>query len=78
MFGVGLRGTGWAAHETLRSGEGGLGKGLKRTMVEQRGIATFIAVESGGGPVHAPCPKQRVAKPRGANRSTEIIIFIIL
>ena len=34
---------------------------------------TFIDVESGGWPVHAPCPKQRVAKPGGANRSTEII-----
>ena len=42
-------------------------------MVEQRGSATFINVESGGGAVYAPCPKQRVAKPGGANRSTEII-----
>ena len=42
-------------------------------MVEQRGSATFIDVESGGGAVHAPCPKQRVAKPGGANRSTEVI-----
>jgi hypothetical protein len=26
--------------------------------------------------VHAPCPKQRVAKPGGADRSTEIIYFL--
>jgi hypothetical protein len=60
----------------------GGGKGLKRKMVEQRGERTFIDVESGGWPVHAPCPKQRVAKPGGANRSTEIIkinfIFLII
>jgi hypothetical protein len=31
-------------------------------------------VKSDGGPVHAPCPTQRVAKPGRANRSTEIII----
>jgi hypothetical protein len=42
---------------------------------EQRGeSATFMDVESGGGPVHAPCPTQRVAKPGGADRDTEIII----
>ncbi len=52
----------------------GVGRGLKRKMVKQRGGRTFIDVESGGWPVHAPCPKQRVAKPGGANRSTEIII----
>ena len=46
---------------------------MKRKIVEQRGSATFIDVESGGGTVYAPCPKQRVAKPEGANRSTEII-----
>ena len=39
----------------------------KKGMVEQRGggSATLIDVESGGGPVHAPCPTQRVAKPGG-------------
>jgi hypothetical protein len=42
-------------------------------MVAQRGGRTFIDVESGGGPVRAPCPTWRVAKPGGANRSTEII-----
>jgi hypothetical protein len=52
---------------------GVLGKGLKRRKVEQRGRANLIDVESGGGPVHAPCPKRPVAKPGGANRSTEII-----
>jgi hypothetical protein len=45
-------------------------------MVEQWGSATFIDVKSGGGAVYAPYPKQRVAKPRGVNRSTEIIIII--
>jgi hypothetical protein len=51
---------------------------LKKTMVELGGCATFIDVESGGGPVHAPCPKQRVAKPGGANRVTEIIVYYII
>ena len=46
---------------------------MKRKMVEQWGSATFIDVESGGWTVPTPCPKQRVAKPGGANRSTEII-----
>jgi hypothetical protein len=32
------------------------------------GARAFIDVESGGGPVHAPCPKQRVAKPGGGGR----------
>jgi len=53
----------------------GVGKGLKKKMNKQRGGQTFIDVESGGWPVHAPFPKQRVAKPGGANRSTEIINF---
>jgi hypothetical protein len=52
----------------------GVGKGLKRKKVEERGGRTFIDVKSGGWPVHAPCPKQRAAKLGGANRSTEIII----
>jgi hypothetical protein len=51
----------------------GVWEGLKKKMVEQRGARTFIDVESGGWPVHAPFPMQRVAKPGGANRSTEII-----
>jgi hypothetical protein len=51
----------------------GIRKGLKRKMVKQQGSATFIDVESGGWTVRAPCPKQRVAKPGGANRSTKII-----
>jgi hypothetical protein len=48
---------------------------MKRKMVEQRGSATFIDVESSGWPVHAPYLKQRVTKPGGANRSTEIIYY---
>ena len=55
--------------------ERGVRKRLKRIIVEQRGRRALIDVESGGGPVHTPCPKQRVAKPGGANRSTEIIIY---
>jgi hypothetical protein len=50
-----------------------LGK-IEEEYVEQRGSASFIDVESGGGPVHALCPTQMVAKPGGANRSTEIIL----
>jgi len=65
------------AHDAMqRPSQGALGvleKRLKKKRVEQRGARTFIELESGGGPVHAPCPKQRVAKPGGANRSTEII-----
>jgi len=38
---------------------------LKKRMVEQRGARTFIDVESGGWPVHAPCPKQRSLNPGG-------------
>ena len=53
----------------------GVRKGLKKKIVEQWGTRTFIHIESGAWPVHAPCLKQRVAKPGGgANRSTEIII----
>ena len=70
----GSGGDGWTAHdEAIRPSEGVLGKDCKEKMVEQRGARTFIDVESGGWPVHAPCPKQRVAKPGEANRSTEII-----
>jgi hypothetical protein len=49
---------------------------LKRKAVEQRGARTLVDDESGGGPVHAPCPKQRVAKPGGTDRNTKIIILI--
>jgi hypothetical protein len=34
---------------------GGVGEGWKRRMGEERGSAVFIDVESGGGPVRAPC-----------------------
>jgi hypothetical protein len=51
----------------------GIRKRLKRKMVEQRGSTTFIDIKSGGGTVHTPYLKQRVVKPRGANRSTKII-----
>jgi hypothetical protein len=43
----------------------GVGKGLKKRMVEQWGARTFIDVESGGWPVHAPFPKQRSLNPGG-------------
>jgi hypothetical protein len=45
--------------------EGGVGKRLKRKMGEQRGMCVFIDVESGGWPVHAPCPKRRPPFPGG-------------
>jgi hypothetical protein len=79
-FGVGLGGEGPTAHdEVKRPGEEVLGKGLKRKKGRAAGAArTLIDVESGGGPVCAPCPKRRVAKPGGANRSTEIILIKIL
>jgi len=34
-------------------------------MVEQRGSATFIDVESGGWPVHASCLMRRALNPAG-------------
>ena len=64
-----------AHDEVKRPSEGCWEKGLKKKMVEQRGARTFIDVESGGRPVHAPCPTQRVAKPGGANRRTKIIPY---
>jgi hypothetical protein len=52
---VGLGGRG--RRRMMRSNDRarGVGKGLKRKMVEQRGARTFIDVESGGWPVPAPC-----------------------
>jgi len=41
----------------------GVRKGLKKKKVEQRGARTFIDVESGGWPVHAPCQMQRSLNP---------------
>jgi hypothetical protein len=54
-----------AMQRTERRSVGRVGKRFKRKRVEQLGRARFIDVESGGWPVHAPCPKQRVAKPGG-------------
>jgi len=65
-----------AYDEVKRPSEGVVGKGLRKRIVGERGARTFIHVESGGWPVHAPCPKQRVAKPGGANRRTEIILLL--
>ena len=65
-----------AYDEVKRPSEGVVGKGLRKRIVGERGARTFIHVESGGWPVHAPCPKQEVAKPGGADRSTEIIRFL--
>jgi hypothetical protein len=72
---VGLVGRGRRRMTRSNGRARGIGKGLKRKMVEQRGARTFIDVESGGWPVHAPYPKQRVAKPGGANCSPEIILL---
>jgi hypothetical protein len=45
------------AHDQSKRPSGGsVGKGLKRKMVEEGQRAVFIDVESGGGPVRAPCP----------------------
>jgi hypothetical protein len=39
------------------------------------GARSFIDVESGTGPVRAPCPKRAVAELRSADRRTEIILL---
>jgi hypothetical protein len=50
-----------------------VGKEVKwQKKVEWRG-RSFIDVESGTGPVHAPCPKRAAAVFRSPDRSTEII-----
>jgi hypothetical protein len=36
------------------------------------GVRSFIDVESGTGPVYAPCPKRGVAELRSADQRTEI------
>jgi hypothetical protein len=43
----------------------GIGKGLKKKIIEEREVRTFIDIESGGWPVHVPCPKQRSLNPGG-------------
>jgi hypothetical protein len=58
-------------------GVGLLEKEGRRRMVERGRREIFIPRESGGGPVRAPCPKRRVAKSGGANRSTEIILISV-
>jgi hypothetical protein len=39
----------------------------------EEGARSFIDVESGTGPVRAPCPKRGVAELRSPDRRTEII-----
>jgi hypothetical protein len=61
-------GGGWAYNETERPGDRGvLGKGLKEEDGLKRGgqRAVFIDVESGGGPVRAPCLIGRPLNPGG-------------
>jgi hypothetical protein len=70
-----LGGEGSMAHNGVKRPSEGYWERIKE---EEEGRAagsarTFIDVESGGGPVHAPCPMQRVAKPGGADRRTKII-----
>jgi len=48
-----------AYDEVKRPRERGVRRGLKKMMVEERGARTFIAVESDGRPVHAPCLMRR-------------------
>jgi hypothetical protein len=64
-FGVGLVGKGRRRMTRSNGRARGIGKGLKRKMVEQRGGRTFIDVESGGWPVSAPCPMRRAPNPGG-------------
>jgi len=64
---------------------GGIGEGLKRKMVEEEGQrAVFIDVESGGGPVRAPCPIRGPLNPGGQTphlrllKQANNILYIIL
>jgi hypothetical protein len=69
-----LGGEGSTAHDEVKQPSEGCWERIEEERWSSSGErATFIDVESGGGPVRAPCPKQRVAKPGGANRRTEII-----
>ena len=79
LFGVGLRKQGSAAHGKVKQlSEGGVRKGLKRKKVEQQGARTFIDVESGGWPVHAPCPMQRAPNPGGQTPDLRLLFFLFL
>jgi hypothetical protein len=49
----------------------GCGKGSEAAEKVEEGLAVFIDVESGTGPVRAPCPKRAVAELRSPDRSTE-------
>lgn len=63
-FGVSLGRKGSTAHETLRQSEGVLGKDW-RGRGSRSGLANFYRCWKRRWAVHAPCPKQRVAKPGG-------------
>jgi hypothetical protein len=55
-----------------------LEKEVKRQKKVEGVRPSFIDVESGTGPVHAPYLKRGVAKLGGADRSTKIILYKIL
>jgi hypothetical protein len=71
-----MRGLGLHVMEGERGPErpaGGLLEGdVKGKRGRRGGVRCFIEVESGVGPVHAPCPKRGAAKPGGANTAPEI------
>jgi hypothetical protein len=49
-----------------------VGREVKGKAGRGGGVRSFIEVESGTGPVHAPYPKRAAAKPGGANTTAEI------
>lgn len=55
---------------------GSVGEGLKRGRIKEGGGAVFIDVESGGGPMRAPCPIWGALNPGGANTTPKIINLI--
>jgi hypothetical protein len=50
-----------------------LERGSEEAEKVEEAARSFIDVESGTGPVRAPCPKRGAAKPKGVDRGTEII-----
>jgi hypothetical protein len=74
---------GSTAHErgqaTCSRAREALRKGVKGKKARGAGAgASFIGVESGGWPVHAPSLIQRVAKPEGEGRSTWILFYYFI
>lgn len=55
-----------------RAGKGVVGKGWTRKMVEGGGGRAFMDAESGGWPVHAPCPTERSLNPGGTTPQSRL------